>query len=102
MGTSGASYLSRGETWARCRSWQVSDPDVAHPAEPHARQNMALVHLITANPDRSRKLESDLRSRGFEVLIVAPGDEPASAPDFQIVVEEHSPELVLHAAAQMA
>lgn len=63
---------------------------------------MALVHIIAAHPEEARQLETDLRARGLDVLITAPGEWPSQPADFEITVQEYSAEEALRAAAAMA
>ena len=60
---------------------------------------MPLARIITTSADDSLELSMQLRSRGYRVETVAPGQIPNVAADLEVCLEECAPEDVLTKAA---
>jgi len=53
---------------------------------------MPLARIITDSADDSLELTLQLRSRGFQVETVAPGEVPTTPADLEVRLEECNPE----------
>jgi hypothetical protein len=63
---------------------------------------MPLARIITDSVDESLELTMQLRSRGFQVETVAPGDVPNTPADLEVRLEECNSEEVLTHTAQVS
>jgi hypothetical protein len=63
---------------------------------------MPLARIITDSVDESLELTMQLRSRGFQVETVAPGDVPSTPADLEVRLEECNSEDVLTRTAQVS
>ncbi len=63
---------------------------------------MPLARIITDSVDESLELTMQLRSRGFQVETVAPGDVPDTPADLEVRLEECNSEEVLTHTAQVS
>jgi hypothetical protein len=63
---------------------------------------MPLARIITDSVDESLELTMQLRSRGFQVETVAPGDVPSTPADLEVRLEECNSEDVLMRTAQVS
>jgi len=63
---------------------------------------MPLARIITDAVDESLELTMQLRSRGFQVETVAPGDVPSTPADLEVRLEECNSEDVLTRTAQVS
>jgi hypothetical protein len=84
------------------RQVHCSQPFFFFTAFAHYWDSMPLARIITDSIDDSLELTMQLRSRGFQVETVPPGDVPNTPADLEVRLEECDSEDVLMRTAQAA